>query len=112
MKRIEAFIRPERLSAVMDALRDAGHTGMTVADVHGRGDHGPLVTHWNGQERAIELLPKIAVVVVVEDGAARDCVDAIVSSARSHRVGDGKIFVTPVDEAVRISTGESGTAAL
>ena len=112
MKRIEAIVRPERLEAVKNALVGLGHSGLTVEEVKGHGIQKGITQHWRGQEYSIDLLPKVSIVAVVNDHEAIDVVESIVSVARTDRIGDGKIFVTPVEQVVRIRTGESGTAAL
>jgi len=112
MKRIEAYIRPERLEAVKEALVGLGHNGLTVAEVKGHGIQKGITQQWRGEEYVIDLLPKVSVVAVVHDHEVRDGVDAIVAAARTDRIGDGKIFVTSVEEAVRIRTGETGPEAL
>lgn len=112
MKRIEAIIRPERLEAVKEALIAQGHAGLTVMEVKGHGTQKGVVQQWRGQEYAIDLLPKIAVVAVVGDEAVPAATAAIIEAARTDRIGDGKIFVTPVEEVIRIRTGESGPDAI
>lgn len=112
MKRIEAIVRPERLEAVKEALTSAGHAGLTVTEVKGHGIQKGITQHWRGQEYCIDLLPKVSVVAVVNDHEVADVVEAIVAAARTDRIGDGKIFVSPVEQVIRIRTGESGTDAL
>lgn len=112
MKRIEAIVRPERLEAVKEALVSLGHNGLTVSEVKGHGIQKGITQQWRGEEYVIDLLPKISIVAVVHDHEVQDSVDAIVKAARTDRIGDGKIFVSPVEEAVRIRTGESGPDAL
>jgi nitrogen regulatory protein P-II 1 len=112
MKRIEAIVRPERLEAVKEALVGLGHNGLTVCEVKGHGIQKGITQQWRGEEYVIDLLPKISVVAVVHDHEVQDCIDAIVKAARTDRIGDGKIFVSSVEEAIRIRTGESGPDAL
>jgi nitrogen regulatory protein P-II 1 len=112
MQRIEAIVRPERLEAVKEALVSLGHNGLTVCEVKGHGIQKGITQQWRGEEYVIDLLPKIQVVAVVHDHEVTDCLDAIVKAARTDRIGDGKIFVSPVTQAVRIRTGETGPAAL
>jgi len=112
MKRIEAVVRPESLDAVKDALISLGHAGLTVTEVKGHGIQKGLTQQWRGEEYHVDLLPKVSVMAVVHDHEVRDVVDAIVKSARTDRIGDGKIFVSPVEQVIRVRTGESGPEAL
>jgi nitrogen regulatory protein P-II 1 len=112
MKRIEAIIRPERLQAVKDALIEVGHSGLTVYDVQGHGTQRGISQQWRGQEYSVDLLPKVSIVVVVHDHELPDVVDVITRVARTDRIGDGKIFVTPIEQVVRVRTGETGAEAL
>jgi nitrogen regulatory protein P-II 1 len=112
VKRIEAIIRPERALAVKEALLEMGHAGMTLCDVQGHGTQKGISQQWRGHEYSVDLLPKTSLVVVVHDHAAQDVVDMIVRTARTDRIGDGKIFVTPVEQVIRVRTGESGAEAL
>lgn len=112
MKRVEAIIRPERLEAAKEALVALGHNGLTVCEVKGHGTQKGITQQWRGEEYVIDLLPKVSLVAVVHDHEVSDVIDAIVKAARSDRIGDGKIFVSPIDEVVRVRTGESGPEAL
>ncbi len=112
MKRIEATIRPERLDAVKEALTAAGIAGITIIDVKGHGAQLGIQQHWRGETYTIDLLPKVMIIVVVGDEKVEPVIDVILKSARTGRIGDGKIFVTPVDDAIRIRTGERGTSAV
>ena len=112
MQRIDAIVRPERLQAVKESLVGLGHNGLTVYEVKGHGIQKGITQQWRGEEYVIDLLPKIQVTAVVHDHQVSDCIDAIVKAARTDRIGDGKIFVTPVEEVVRIRTGENGPEAL
>ena len=112
MKRIESFVRPEHLEAVKEALVALGHNGLTVMEVKGHGIQKGITQQWRGEEYVIDLLPKISVIAVVHDHEVQDCVDAIVAAASTDRIGDGKIFVSPVESAIRIRTGETGPEAL
>jgi nitrogen regulatory protein P-II 1 len=106
MKKVEAIIRPEKLSAVKHALEHAGVHGLTAYEVQGRGEQKGLeFTHRAGKFR-VDMLPKCKIEVVVKDDKADDVVDAICSSARTGDVGDGKIFVLPVEKVVKVRTGE------
>lgn len=112
MQRIDAIIRLESLEAVKQAFRDVGHHGMTVTEVMGHGIQGGIRQRWRGEDYEVDLLPKVQVSAVVHDHEATECVDALVHAARTGRMGDGKIFVSPVTQAIRVRTGESGTEAL
>ncbi len=108
MQKIEAIIRPERLQDVQDALDELGVSGLTVSDVVGCGRQKGYTEQYRGTRANISLLPKIKVESVVPDGLAEAAVEAIVGGARTGEIGDGRVFVYPVDQAVRIRTGESG----
>ena len=112
MRKIEAIIRPERFSAVKQALEELGYPGMTVTDVKGHGTQKGLVQQWRGREYKIDFLPKVKIEVVVDDGKLDDVLNAIVENARIGQVGDGKIFVWPIENAIRIRTGEQGREAI
>lgn len=112
MKRVEAVIRPERLDAVKRALIENGHAGITVHGVMGHGTQKGISQSWRGQDYSVDLLPKTSLVAIVHDHQVPDVVDIISREARTDRIGDGKIFVTPVDQVIRIRTGEAGAEAL
>ncbi len=112
MKRVEAIVRPDRLEAVKDALVELGHAGLTVTEVKGHGVQKGITQQWRGQEYSIDLLPKVSVIAVVNDHEVTEVVEVISAAARTNRIGDGKIFVSQVDQVVRIRTGESGTDAV
>lgn len=112
MKRIEAIVRPEKLEAVKEALVALGQNGLTVSEVKGHGIQKGIKQQWRGEEYVIDLLPKVSIAAVVRDDQVAGYVDAISSAARTDRIGDGKIFITSVDEVIRIRTGESGEIAL
>ena len=112
MKKVEAIIRPERLDAVKEAIIGLGHKGLTITEVKGHGTQGGISQHWRGAEYVIDLLPKVSVVAVVNDHEVQDLVAAIVKFARTDRIGDGKIFVSTIEEVIRVRTGESGPEAL
>lgn len=112
MVKIEALIRPQRLEEVEAALRELSVGGMTVTEVRGMG-HQRGVTHtYRGSTYTVNLVPKLKLEIVVPKERADEVVEAIVEAARTGEVGDGKVFVVPVDAAVRIRTGEKGPAAL
>jgi nitrogen regulatory protein P-II 1 len=108
MRKIEAIIRPERLQEVQDALDQLGVSGLTVSDVVGCGRQKGYTEQYRGSRANISLLPKIKVESVVPPAMVEAAVDAIVNAARTGEIGDGRVFVYPVEQAVRIRTGESG----
>ncbi len=112
MKKIEAIIREEKLDAVREALAKSGYVGMTVSEVSGHGRQGGLKLQWRAGEYQVDLLPKVKLELVVLDGDVQNTVNTIMSSARTGDIGDGKIFVLPVDDAVRVRTGEEGDRAI
>lgn len=112
MKKIEAIIRPSKLEEVKEALSEYGIKGMTVTQVMGCGKQKGRVNVYRGQEYTINLLPKIKMEIIIKDARVEEVVDLIIKTARTGEVGDGKIFIYPLDNAVRIRTGESGDDAL
>jgi len=112
MKKIEAYVRPFKLDDVKAALTEAGVKGMTVTEVKGFGRQKGHTELYRGSEYHVDFLPKSKLEVVVRDDQVEQIVDAVVRSARTGDVGDGKIFVFPLDDAIRIRTGESGDSAL
>jgi nitrogen regulatory protein P-II 1 len=112
VKKIEAIIKPFKLDDVKDALHDVGVSGITVTEVKGFGRQKGHTELYRGAEYVIDFLPKVKIEVVVEDGLVDNAVEAIAAAARTGRIGDGKIFVIPVEEAVRIRTGDRGADAI
>src|SRR5512136_1622424 len=112
MKLIEAIIRQEKLDAVKTVLEASGYFGMTVSEVSGRGRQGGLALQWRVGEYKVDLLPKVKVEVVVMDDDVPGVLNAITSRARTGEIGDGKIFVMPVENAVRVRTGDEGDNAV
>lgn len=112
MKKIEAIIKPFKLDDVKEALGDADIHGLTVSEVKGFGRQKGHTESYRGAEYILDFLPKMKIEVVVPDELVERVIEAIELAARTGRIGDGKIFVTPVDEAVRIRTGERGEGAL
>ena len=112
MKKIEAVIKPFKLDEVKEALTDLGVSGITVTEAKGFGRQKGHTELYRGAEYVVDFLPKVKLEVVVEDGLAARVVEAIATAARTGRIGDGKIFVLNVETAVRIRTGETGSAAL
>jgi nitrogen regulatory protein P-II 1 len=112
MKKIEAIIKPFKLDEVKEALSRLGIEGMTVSEVKGFGRQKGHTELYRGAEYVVEFLPKVKLELLVEDGRAPRVVETIMTTARTGRIGDGKIFVVPVEEAVRIRTGERGEDAI
>ena len=112
MKKIEAIIKPFRLDEVREALFEIGVTGMTVTEVKGFGRQKGHTELYRGSEYVIDFLPKVKIELVVTQDKVNACVEAITNAARTGKIGDGKIFVTPVDQVVRIRTGEQDADAL
>lgn len=112
MKKITAIIRPGKMEAVKNALEAAGFLSMTISEVKGRGQQKGIIQQWRGQEYRVDLLSKLKLEVVVSDDQVDKLVDVIVASARTGSIGDGKIFVQPVEKVIRIRTGETDGKAL
>jgi len=113
VKKVEAIIRPEKLNDVKEALDELGFHGMNITQVTGRGAQRGIVHQGRGGETVtVDMLPKVKIEVVVGDEAVDKVVDAIIRKARTGNIGDGKIFVLPVDEAIRVRTGERGDVAV
>jgi nitrogen regulatory protein PII len=112
VKKIEAIIRPFKLEEVKEALVEEGIRGLTISEVRGYGRQKGHTETYRGSEYRIEFVPKIKVEVVVEDSKVEKVVDAILKTAKTGQVGDGKIFIYKVEDVVRIRTGESGKDAL
>jgi nitrogen regulatory protein P-II 2 len=112
MRLIKAIIKPFKLDDVRDALQEIGIQGMTVKEVKGFGRQKGHTELYRGAEYVVDLLPKVELDVVVSDGQANAVVEAISSAAKTGRIGDGKVFVIPVEEVVRIRTGETADSAL
>jgi nitrogen regulatory protein P-II 1 len=112
MKKIEAVIRHFKLEEVKDALTQAGVQGMTVSEVRGFGRQKGHKEQYRGAEYTVDFLPKVKMEVVVDDADEKKVIDTILQTARTGQIGDGKIFVTRLDEAIRIRTGETGGESL
>jgi nitrogen regulatory protein P-II 1 len=112
MKKIEAIIRPHLLDAVRNALQEVGVAGMTIGEVQGFGRQKGHTETYRGTEYQIEFIPKIKLEVIVPEDIEDNVVDAITKTARTGKFGDGKIFITGLDDVIRIRTGERGEAAL
>ncbi|MBI4989175.1 MAG: P-II family nitrogen regulator [Rhodocyclales bacterium] len=112
MKKIEAIIKPFKLDEVREALSEVGVTGLTVTEVKGFGRQKGHTELYRGAEYVVDFLPKIKIEVVVADGSVEQSIEAIIKAARTGKIGDGKIFVTPVEQIVRIRTGETDESAI
>ena len=112
MKKIEAIIKPFKLDDVKDALHEVGVSGITVAEVKGFGRQKGHTELYRGAEYVVDFLPKVKVEVVVEDSMAENVIDAIERAAKTGRIGDGKIFVSDICQAIRIRTGDRGADAI
>ena len=112
MKKIEAIIKPFKMDEVKDALWEIGIRGMTVTEIKGFGRQKGHTELYRGAEYVVDFLPKLKIEVVVQDAMVDQVVEAIENSAKTGRIGDGKIFVLPLDDLIRIRTGERGESAL
>ena len=112
MKKIEAIIKPFKLDEVKEALQDVGVQGLSVIEVKGFGRQKGHTELYRGAEYVVDFLPKVKVEVVLDDDQVDQAVEAIVDAAKTDKIGDGKIFVSPVEQAIRIRTGEAGSDAL
>ena len=112
MKKVEAIIKPFKLDEVKEGLSAVGVQGLTVSEVKGFGRQKGHTELYRGAEYVVDFLPKVQITVLVPDDRVSEVVDAIVSSARTGRIGDGKIFITAVEDVVRIRTGERGAEAV
>ena len=112
MKQITAIVKPFKLEDVREALAEVGVTGLTVTEVKGFGRQKGHTELYRGAEYVVDFLPKMKVEVVVNEGDVERCIEAIVNSARTGKIGDGKVFVSPLDQVVRIRTGEENENAV
>ena len=112
LKKIEAVIREEKLEEVRVALEDKGFVGMTVTAVKGRGTQKGILLEWRAGEYRVEFLPKLKLELIVNEADVEKAIKAIEESARTGKAGDGKIFIYPVDNVVRVRTGERGQGAI
>jgi len=112
MKKVEAIIKPFKLEDVREALSEVGITGMTATEVKGFGRQKGHTELYRGAEYVVDFLPKVKLEVVINGDQVQACIDAITSAARTGKIGDGKIFVTSVEQVIRIRTGEEGEAAI
>ncbi len=112
MKKIEAIIKPFKLEEVKEALAEVGVQGMTVTEVKGFGRQKGHTEIYRGSEYTVDFLPKVKIEIVVDDSLAENVVSVIVKSANTGKIGDGKVFVSSVEQAIRIRTGETGSSAV
>jgi nitrogen regulatory protein P-II 1 len=112
MKKIEAVIKPFKLDDVKDALNDVGIQGMTVSEVKGYGRQKGHTEIYRGAEYAVDFIPKLKIEIVVEDARCEEIVEIVRNSASTGKIGDGKIFIVPIEDVVRVRTGERGIDAL
>jgi nitrogen regulatory protein P-II 1 len=112
MKKIEAIIKPFKLDEVKEALQEAGIQGLTVTEIKGFGRQKGHTELYRGAEYVVDFLPKVKIEVVLTDDMVDQAVEAIIAAARTDKIGDGKIFVTSVEQAIRIRTGETGDDAV
>ena len=112
MKKVEAIIKPFKLEDVREALSEVGITGMTATEVKGFGRQKGHTELYRGAEYVVDFLPKVKLEVVIKADQVQDCIEAITNAARTGKIGDGKIFVTSVEQVIRIRTGEEDEAAI
>jgi nitrogen regulatory protein P-II 1 len=112
MNKIEAIIRPEKVTAVTSALEEGGFLGLTLTEVKGRGRQKGIKLQWRAGEYRVDILPKVKVEVVVDSSKTDEVISIITAAAATGEVGDGKIFVSPIKDVIRVRTSESGKEAL
>ena len=112
MKKVEAIIKPFRLDDVKEALQDAGVQGMTVTEIKGFGRQKGHTELYRGAEYVVDFLPRVKIEMVLADDLVDAAIEAIIGAARTDKIGDGKIFVSPIEQAIRIRTGETGEDAV
>lgn len=112
MKKIEAIVRSESVDVVRAALGVAGVTGLMISEIEGHGKQNGVVQQWRGEKYKVELLPKAKIEIIIKDSDVERISKVIIDSARTGEIGDGKIFIYPVDNAIRIRTGEKGESAI
>jgi nitrogen regulatory protein P-II 1 len=112
MKKIEAIVKPFKLDEVKEALQEVGLQGITVTEAKGFGRQKGHTELYRGAEYVVDFLPKVRIEIVLDDTMVDQAVEAIMTAARTGRIGDGKIFISTIDEAIRIRTGETGSDAL
>jgi len=112
MKKIEAIIRPEKLEAVRNALEKVGCSGLMLTEIEGHGKQKGMVQQWRGEKYKVEILPKIKIEVILKEQDLERIVTALIDNARTGEIGDGKIFIYNIEDAIRIRTGERGERAI
>ncbi len=112
MKKIEAIIRPEKLDSVRRALEKVGYSGLMITEIEGHGKQKGVVQQWRGEQYRVDFLPKVKIEIILKDTEVKKTVTTIVENARTGEVGDGKIFVSTIDNCIRIRTGEEGEIAI
>ena len=112
MTKLEAIIQPSQFEAVKDALHELGVEGMTISEVRGHGRQKGHTEHYRGREYSVDLLPKTKIDLVIDDAIVEKAVEAIVKNASTGKIGDGKIFLSKIDDAIRIRNQERGVSAL
>lgn len=112
MKKIEAIIRPDKVGAVRAAISGAGYGGITISEVRGHGNQKGLQQQYRGVSYIMDILPKVKIEIVVSDASVKQIVNAIIEAAQTGAIGDGKIFVSAIEDVFRVRTGESGERAL
>jgi len=112
MKKIEAIIRPDRLSFVREALEKVGYSGLMITEIQGHGKQKGITQQWRGEQYRVEFLPKTKLEIVVKDSEVEKIIKTIVESGRTGEIGDGKIFIYSIEDAIRIRTNERGEIAL
>ena len=112
MKKVEAIVKPFKLDEVKEALQELGLQGLTVFEAKGFGRHKGLTELYRGAEYVVDFLPKVKIELIIEDSQLEPVIDAIQKSALTGKIGDGKIFISSIDDAIRIRTGERGSEAI
>lgn len=112
MKKITAIIRPEKLEAVRQALEKVGYSGLMISEIQGHGKQKGIVQQWRGEKYKVDLISKVKLEIVVKDSEVPVIKQTIIENARTGEIGDGKIFISTIDEVIRIRTGEEGETAL
>ena len=112
MKKIEVIIRPEKLELVRRALEQVGCAGLMISEIEGHGKQKGVIQQWRGEKYRVALLPKVKIEIITKDQDLEKIIKAIIDSARTGEIGDGKIFISPVENVIRIRTGEKGEQAI